>query len=139
MDLPIPIHLNVWWHQDLPVYWINLWTWTRVLLVLGMEMSTLDLFHLLIPNPQVWYSTYLLYHQTDLQLLSEEIEVFKCSYGDRCWHYLVITLLRFNFLYLAYNIIRIHRVELTVLYELKVYSTYKLLKDYSGLIVLSVR
>ena len=45
--------------------------------------------------------------------------IISCYYGSRCWHCLVITLVRSEFQYFVSNNLRICRVELTVLSESK--------------------
>ena len=56
---PIPSHSHVWGIPDLLVYQFIFWTQPRLLSVLGMGVSTLDLRHPLIKNTLVWYYTYL--------------------------------------------------------------------------------
>ena len=48
---------------------------------MGMAVSTPASRHPLIPNPLVWYSMYLEYHRTALQIFLEEIEVFRFILG----------------------------------------------------------
>ena len=59
--------------------------------------------------------------------------------GSRCWNCLVKTLFRFDFSYFESNIIRIRRVEPTMLSNSKHYSMYELINDPYGLIILSVK
>ena len=65
-----------------------------------------------------------------LNILSR-VWILSPSFKDKRWNFLVMTLFRSKFSYLAYNIIHICRVELIVVSDSKHSLTYELVKYYS--------
>ena len=58
-----------------------------------------------------------------------------CSSIYRCWHFLVVTLFMSDFSLFVYTILCILRVELTVIYDSNNSLMYKLIYNYSDLII----
>ena len=105
--------------------------------VLDKVVSTLDSHHPLIPCPPGQYSMCLEFHWTSI--LFFRFRIIYHSLGLKCWHFSVMTFFRSSFSYLASKMLRMIRIELIELSDLRYLSIYKLINYSSVLTIFSIK